>query len=113
MLETERILRPQQLIGPDKRRSSPRIHAPARMIIRTGGRTYAAELRDISASGARIRIRKRATLGASVLLSLPNMPPVKAFVKWAVEDELGLAFETPLPIPIIADWLNDRVNVPG
>lgn len=85
--------------------------ASAGAVLRTGGRTYFAELRDISATGARVRTRKTVSLGPSVMLTLPDIPTVKAYVRWVDECELGLIFESPIPIQIIAEWLDERITV--
>ncbi len=53
-------------------------------------------------------------LGPSVMVTLPDLPTIKAFVRWQDErQELGLAFEAPLPIQLIAEWMNERMNVSG
>jgi len=110
-LDPSTLLRVAQKIASAKRRSSPRVNAPARALLRTGGRTYAAELCDISASGAKIKTRRPITPAPSVMLTLPELPTIRAHVRWAAEDELGLYFESPIPIQIIAGWLNERLRV--
>lgn len=111
LLEPERMLRVTQKLAPTKRRSSPRVNASARVVLRTGGRTYLAELRDISASGARIRTRQAVDLGPSVMLTLPDMPAFKTYVRWVAGHELGLVFQSPLPIDMFAGWLEERLSV--
>jgi hypothetical protein len=37
------------------------------------------------------------------------MPTLKAHVRWAEDDEMGLFFESPIPIQIIAGWLDEGV----
>jgi hypothetical protein len=112
-LDATALSRTIQKLPPTKRRSSPRVKAPARVLLRTGGRSYPGELRDISAMGARIGTPRPIRLGPSVMLTLPDLPTIKAFVRWEDETELGLAFEAPLPIQLIAEWMSERVNVSG
>lgn len=112
-LDATSLLRAIQKLPPAKRRSSPRVKAPARVLLRTGGRSYAGELHDISATGARIRTQRPIRLGPSVMITLPDLPTIKAFVRWSEETELGLVFEVPLPIQLIAEWMSERVNVSG
>jgi len=107
------LLRMAQKLPATKRRSSPRVGAIAQVVIRTGGKVYPAELCDISTSGAKVRTRQSPQLGPSVMLSVPNLPTMRAFVRWADETELGLVFDAPLPIQLIAEWVNDRVRVSG
>lgn len=110
-LDPSTLLRVTQKLASSSRRSSPRVNAPARAILRTGGRTLSAELCDISVSGAKIRTQKAIKPGPSVLLTLPGLPTIRAHVRWAQDDELGLFFDCPLPIQIIASWLSERVRV--
>lgn len=110
-LEAERVLRITQKLPPTRKRSSPRVSASARIMLRTGGRTYFAELCDISAYGARVRTRKTVNLGPSVMLTVPDVPTIKTYVRWVAGPELGLAFESPLSIQVIAGWLEQRVAV--
>lgn len=110
-LEPSTLLRVTQKLLSTKRRSSPRVNAVARAILRTGGKTISAELCDISASGARLRTGRRISTGPHVQLTLPGMPAIRAHVRWAEEDEVGLSFETPVPIGVIAGWLSDRLRV--
>lgn len=112
-LETERMLRVTQKLPPARRRSSPRASTSARAILRTGGRTHLAELRDISTNGARVRMFKAVNFGPSVMLTLPDMPTIKTYARWVAGQELGLAFESPLSIEIIAKWLEGRIVVPS
>lgn len=111
MLEPERVLQITQKLPPARKRSSPRVSASARIVLRTGGRSYFAELCDISAFGARVRTPKAISLGPSVMLTVPDVPTIKTYVRWVAGQELGLAFESPLSIHIIAGWLEQRVAV--
>jgi hypothetical protein len=112
-LDPQILLRVTQKLAPIQRRSLPRVNAVAHTILSTGGRRYPAKLCDISASGARVRTHRPISAGPHVMLTLPDMPSIKTYVRWAADNDLGLAFETPLPIQIIAEWVNGRVNVFG
>ncbi len=105
------MLRVAQKLASTRRRSSPRLSTSAHAILRTGGRTYAAELCDISTSGARVRARTPTRFGLAVTLDLPQLPPIKSYVRWVADGEIGLTFETPLPIQIISAWIDERVSV--
>ena len=105
------LLRVTQKLSGSRRRSSPRTAAAAPVVVTTNGRTVAAELCDISTSGARIRTRRPINPDSSVLLGIRGMPPLRAFVRWCDEEELGLSFAAPIPIQIIAGWLGERTLV--
>jgi hypothetical protein len=111
-IEPETILRLAQKKSQKRRRASPRMTAMARGLLRTNGRTYAIELRDIGAFGAKIRTSHAIKcFGPSVMLVLPDLPPIKAFVRWTADDEMGLAFQSALPIQIIAAWVDSRIRI--
>ena len=110
-LEPEALLRAAQRLAPSRRRSSPRIDAVAGTLIRTDGRSLTATLCDVSATGARLQLRKESAVGAALTISLPDLPPMRAFRRWQHGADLGVAFETPLPIEIIARWLDGRVSL--
>lgn len=107
-LEPDTLLRVRQVISADKRRSSPRVIASARATLRTGGRTYAADLCDISTSGAKIRTKRPIISEGMAILVLRNMPGLRAYVRWTDGLDCGLVFESPIPIQIIAGWLGER-----
>ena len=110
-LDPATLLRVTQKLASTKRRSSPRVNASARAILRTGGRTFTAELCDISASGAKLRTRRPIIPGQSLHLALPGMPTIRAHVRWVDEEEIGLSFATPIPIQIIAGWLSEDLHL--
>lgn len=110
-LDPTTLLRVTQKLASTKRRSSPRVNAAVRALLRTGGHTFTAELCDISTSGAKVRTRKVIQPGPWVLLDLPGMPTIRAHVRWADEHELGLSFDAAIPIQIIAGWVNERLQV--
>ncbi len=106
------LLRVTQKLSGSRRRSSPRTAAAAPVVVTTNGRTVAAELCDISTSGARIRTRRpinpelqrassesagcrrsgRSSAGATKRsLASPSLPRI--------------------PIQIIAGWLGERTLV--
>ena len=110
-LPPEALLRVAQKLAPTKRRSSPRVSTAAKVTVRTAGTLCLGTLLDISTMGARVKLGHPTTAGPTAMIALPDMPAMRAFVRWQEDSELGLAFETPLPIEVIAQWLNERVSV--
>jgi len=104
-LDPDTLLRVRQIVSPDRRRASPRVRTSARATLRTGGRTYAADLCDISTSGAKIRTRRPIESEGMAILVLRNMPGLRAYVRWTDGLDAGLVFESAIPIQIIAGWL--------
>ena len=110
-LPPETLLRAAQKLAPTRRRSSPRVGAVAKVLLRTGGKYCPATLLDVSATGARVQLVKAGAVGSTVMVTLPDVPSIRAFVRWQDDRELGLAFEAPIPIEVIARWLDGRVKV--
>ncbi len=110
-LDAATLLRVQQKLKPNRRRSIPRINVEATATLRTGGRTCRAMICDISSLGTRIRTRSPLTAGDRAILDLADLPPLNAFVRWSDGEESGLVFETALPMPIIAGWVEGRLRL--
>ena len=76
-----------------------------------GRRNLPAVLRDISSIGAKVCTSQALQQDIAVVLDLPDLPPLKASVRWTHGTESGVAFETPLPMPMIAHWIDGRIKV--
>jgi hypothetical protein len=63
--------------------------------------------------GARVQLNKLLEVGPSVMISLTDLPSVRAFVRWQDGRELGLSFEPPFPIEILTRCLDGQLNVSG
>lgn len=94
-----------------RRRSVPRIAAAARALVRTDGRNIPAELCDISSFGAKIRTKKELAPDRPVVVELPDLPSIAAFVRWSDGGESGLVFATPIPMQVIGHWIDGRLRV--
>ena len=110
-LPPELLLRAAQKLAPTRRRSSPRVNTAAKVLLRTGGMYCSATLLDVSATGARVLLARPGEVGSTVMITLPDVPSIRAFVRWQEGRELGLAFEAPIPIEVIARWLDGRIRV--
>jgi len=111
-LDPETFLRVQQKLGPARRRTTPRLPIQASAILRTGGRTCRATVADISSFGARICAGSELVTGTRAVFELPDLPSINAHVRWSANADCGLLFDSPIPIQIIADWLERRVQRP-
>jgi hypothetical protein len=105
------LLRLQQKLAAVRRRSTPRVKASAFVAIRIGGRTLRASLCDISSMGARVRTSRPLPVGGAALIRFPDMPEMRAFIRWTAETESGVIFETPIPMSVIAAWIDARMRV--
>jgi hypothetical protein len=112
-LDLPTLLRVRQKLKPNRRRAVPRINVSASASVRTGGRTCRAMVCDISSVGARIRTESALTVGDRAVVEFSNLPSITAYVRWNDGDESGLVFETPIPMQIIAQWIEGRPLVVG
>jgi hypothetical protein len=110
-LDPATLLRVQQKLKPKRRRALPRVAVEASAILRTRGNTLRATLCDISNLGARLRVSADLKAGDKATVEFPELPSISAYVRWADDEEAGLAFETPIPMQIIANWIEGRARV--
>jgi len=107
-LDAATLLRVQQKLKPNKRRALPRMKIEASALLKTGGRLIRANVRDVSSFGARVSAQCELQAGDQTLVEFADLPAVSAFVRWVDDAELGLSFETPIPMQIIAQWIEGR-----
>ncbi len=110
-LQASALLRVQQKLEPNRRRSTPRVNVSARACLRTGGHIYRAAVCDISSMGVRIKTKSPLAAGDRAIITLDALPSVESYVRWSEGDEAGLVFETPIPMQIIAQWIDGSVSV--
>jgi hypothetical protein len=46
------------------------------------------------------------------MVELQGLPAIKGYIRWSDGEESGVAFETMIPMQIIAGWINGRVSPP-
>lgn len=114
-LDSATLLRVRQKLSPARRRAFPRVSVEASALVRAHGRALAATVCDISSLGARIRTGAKLEAGDRAILHLAGLPPITAYVRWTMSEsrEAGIAFATPIPIQIIAQWVDGRMRVFG
>lgn len=110
-LNAEGLLRVRQKLKPQRRRSTPRVDVEASAYLRTGGRILRAAVCDISSMGTRIRTPSPLVAGDRAIITLTDLPSLDAYVRWSSDDEAGLVFETPIPMQVIANWIEGRVRL--
>jgi hypothetical protein len=110
-LDTPSLLRVRQKLRPNRRRAIPRMSVEAAASVRTGGRACRAVVYDISSLGARVRTRFALTAGARAVVEFTDLPPINAYVRWSDGEQSGLIFETPIPMQIIAHWIEGQTRV--
>lgn len=110
-LDAATLLRVQQKLRPNKRRAFPRLSIEAAALLRSRGRVIRAEVQDISSLGARVRASGDLAVDERTIVELADLPSIHAYVRWVDGEEAGLSFETPIPMQIIATWVEGRTRV--
>lgn len=110
-LNAEALLRVRQKLRPQRRRATPRVNVEASACLRTGGRICRAVICDISSMGARVRTTSPLVPGDRAIVTLTDLPALDAYVRWTSGDEAGVVFETPIPMQVIAHWIEGRVRL--
>ena len=88
-----------------RRRRMPRIQIAAPASLTSGGRTYAAELTDISPGGAMVRTRHRLPARGPITLNVFGLPRIAAQIRWSADDRAGLLFNHTVELRLLTDWL--------
>ena len=109
-LDAPTLLRMRQRLTPNRRRAIPRMSVEASASVRASGRTHRAVVRDISSLGARVHTDTALTAGDRTVVELDDLPSINAYVRWSEGEDSGLVFETPIPMQIIAHWLEGRTR---
>jgi hypothetical protein len=110
-LDATTLLRVRQKLSPNRRRAIPRMRVDASASVRTASRTCRAVVCDISSLGARVRTDPVLAAGDRAVVEFTDLPTINAYVRWTDGEESGLIFETPIPMQIIAHWIEGRARV--
>ncbi|HEU4696488.1 MAG TPA: PilZ domain-containing protein [Sphingomicrobium sp.] len=91
-----------------KRRALPRIAVDCAGQLSNGLRAVDVMLRDISQGGASLECRTQAIGLGNVRLSLPDLPPIAAMVRWTSGPNIGVSFNECLKFETLARWIQAR-----
>lgn len=91
--------------GSGRRRRSPRLQISAPACLRSGGRTYAVELVDISPSGAMVRTTLPLPGLGPIVLDALGLPRIAGQIRWLGDLRAGILFNEPVPLETLTHWL--------
>jgi len=86
-----------------------RLETPAR--VQVGARDHRVMLRDISQGGAKVRLDvpdQWIEAEPPIILMITGLPATEGSMRWRDQDVVGLAFNTPISLDILASWLVAR-----
>ncbi len=83
----------------------PRIEIDRFVTVREGASTYRMRACDISQGGLKLRCETIIAPGSEVVVSLTDLEPQRAVVRWSESGQIGVTFNRMLPLPLLVGWL--------
>ena len=83
----------------------PRVEIDRLATLRVGARTYWVHTRDVSQGGVKIETDQPLDTGTAVMITLENLRPLAATVRWQKGRNCGIAFNDLLPFEELIAWL--------
>lgn len=83
----------------------PRLEVQSPAKVQHEGRTIAAEMRDVSQRGAKLRSDEAFARDARLLILVPGLGQLQATVRWSDDDSFGVAFGEIVPINDLMEWI--------
>jgi hypothetical protein len=91
-----------------KRRALPRIKVECPGRLDTGLRSMGFVLGDISQCGASLETETQLPNCSTVVLSLPDLPPIAGVVRWTLGARVGVSFNECIAFEHLARWIQAR-----
>ena len=96
-----------------ERRRARRLDIQCRAKIHIGRRHYAGYVHNISRTGAKLRTISPIRRAGTVILYLPDLPPLKCELRWTDFYNAGVAFKMSLSASEFRDWAQSRLTFPA
>lgn len=94
--------------GDDPRPRMPRIEVKCVGFVREGAIVHRGVIKNVSQGGVSVEVVNPLTIGADVTVSLPDLPPQSAIVRWNDDGRYGIGFNSVLPLADLVAWLHKR-----
>jgi hypothetical protein len=83
----------------------PRVEVDCTAWVRDDGTVHRMKAANISQGGVRVLGSADLSVGAKVVVTLIDLPPVLGSVRWKDDHAYGIHFTRPLPLPQLVSWL--------
>lgn len=83
---------------------APRLGATCPILLWHLGRNYRATLIDVSQTGCRLELSESLAVGAEVRITIPDLPPRHAIMRWGKMGVGGFSFNEPLSFADLKAW---------
>ena len=94
--------------GDGPRPRLPRIEIDCGAWARQGAQVIRTRAVNVSQGGVRIESAAALEVGGAVVVTLPGLTPAAGVVKWKEGDAYGIAFNRPLVLSELVEWLKEQ-----
>jgi hypothetical protein len=94
-----------------KRRRYARCEILCRAKIRIGNRVYAGYIHNISPAGAKLRTITPIRGAGAVILTLPDLPPIRCRLRWSDGNNAGVEFARTVAALEFSEWVGARLGL--
>jgi len=83
----------------------PRVEVNAIVTLRDGANIYRLPVCDISQGGLKLKGDPNLEHGCDLSVTLPNLPPQPAALRWRADGHIGVSFNRLIPLADLVAWL--------
>ena len=109
-IDVDQVLEKHEVDANGKAVRSPRVAIVFPAEIEADSGWHHVEILDISVGGAKVAHRQQLAVGHRIRLRLPTHDPISGVVRWSGNGELGVAFDKPVRIGWLMNWLSSPRN---
>ena len=84
---------------------SVRVELFSTVHVEVDGKSFDAELFDISLSGAKLADAEAFMIGTRIILSIDGLPMRSGYVRWRRDGRAGVAFNLGMPFEVLSAWV--------
>lgn len=86
----------------------PRIEVKCHVTVREASSSYRMRACDVSQGGVKLETETILPRTASVVVSLPGLPPQPGVVRWVEDGFVGITFNSLISLPLLVNWLQEQ-----
>lgn len=98
---------------PAERRSVPRVELHQTICVRRGSQVEFTRSRNLSQGGCGFETDIALQEGDTVQVNFDGLRPLDGVVRWALDDQAGVAFDEDLPWQVLMPWLRQVQQAPS
>ncbi len=107
-IDLDQILAEPWVFETEKRSRPPRFEVRCPAKLNLASRLYKVRLGNISQGGARIDAQRPFSADGPLVLTVPDLPPLRGSIRWRDGATAGVSFDEEIPFSVLAEWLEQR-----